>query len=225
MSLVFSVFTTETNITNLASRSQHTILPLFRKKYINKRTLWLACSRHADLVRLWLSAHACTYVSPGLWRLWASIHRGWKSMILQDQIVWVSPEVFISRRLQPNEAPAIPPLHTHAHFNAILRPHPPSRLVLHSTCPDADVFSTGYSLAIGRNSSLVSPFFIHYETEVLKLFTTSEKNWCHEMQADTADWNTTRCIIFMRDHKPDCRCLNSRVNIWIDFNSMARINF
>lgn len=151
MSLLFSVFIMENNNINLANKSQHTILLLCRKKYINKerygwlaRIMWTECS--FDLV------HMPAHMFPFLWRLWALIHCRRKSMILQDQIVLAWPEVlfFWDCSLMRHSNP---PSHTYP-VQCHLAPSP-SRLVLHSTCPDADVFSSGYSLAIVCNFSPV----------------------------------------------------------------------
>lgn len=95
------------------------------EKYINKerygwpaRIMWTECSFD--------SVHMPAHMFPCLWRLWASIHFGRKSMILQGQIVSVWPGVlfFWDCSLMRH---CNPPSHTHTQFNAILHPHPPTQ--------------------------------------------------------------------------------------------------
>lgn len=87
------------------------------EEYINNKHYSWHCSNHVD----W--AHMPAHMFLCLWRLWASIHFWWKSMILQNQIfsVWSRVSFFRNCSLMRH---CRPPFFTHAPFNAIQYPHP-----------------------------------------------------------------------------------------------------
>lgn len=127
------------NIINLANKSQHSILYIYKEHYG-----WLAESS-LD------SVHICSSVYDVREHQFIVDGNQWSSRIklsrygLRFYFLW---------NCSLNEALQSPSTHTHSVQS---NPAPPSiRLVLHSTCPDADVFNPGCSLATGCNSSHAS---------------------------------------------------------------------
>lgn len=121
------------------------------EQYINNKHYSWHCSNPVD----W--AHMPAHMFLRLWRLWASIHFRWKSMILQNQIVSVWPRVSFFRNcslMRHCRPPFLHPCSVQCHPVP-----PPWRLLLRFTRPDADVFNTGYSLALACHSLLISLLF------------------------------------------------------------------
>lgn len=117
------------------------------------------------------SVYMPAHMFPCLWCLWVSIHFGPKSMILLDQLVSVWPEVLFfwdcSLMRHCNS-----PLHTHTQFNAMLHPHTAGwSYTLHM--PWCRCLQHWILISHGVQLQPCLPFFIHYEVDVLKLFTTT----------------------------------------------------
>lgn len=135
------------------------------------------------------SMHTPAHMFPCVWLLSATIHFGWESVILQDQMISLWSEILFfwdcSLMRHSNTPPNTCRVQSHS-------APPPNRMVLHSIRPDADVLNAGYSLAIGCYPSPVSLFHSLWNRS-MGIIQNQWENWHYEMQTDKADWkwNTT----------------------------------